>query len=87
MAGFLATATEREGESGVALKELARESIAGKTLAVCERADGTLVLARERAQGKRGDDGKRSRDNGTEYTVKPTSALADIAHAIEAGLL
>lgn len=89
MSGFLEQATtvaERESEP---LKELARKSHAasGKVLAVAERAGGTLILCREREQGKRGEDGKRSRDNGTEKVLKPTSDLADFAHAVESGLL
>lgn len=87
MSGFLTDAVARESQaSGPALRELQRAEISGKVLAVCERGS-TLVLAREREVGKVGADGKRSRENGTEKVLKPTSALADFQHAIEAGLL
>jgi hypothetical protein len=86
--GFLAAAREREqSQESEPLRELGRATIRGKVLAVCERGDGSMVLARVRERGKQGEDGKRSRDHGTEEYVKPSALLADFADAVEAGLL
>lgn len=95
MGGFLSQATQVATRESEPLKELARESHAGKVLVVCERASGALILARERERGLFADGAtkaadetdKRSRDNGTESYLKPTADLADFAHAMEAGLL
>jgi hypothetical protein len=93
--GFLAQARERQEVAAEPLRELQRESVNGKVLAVCERSGGSLVLARESERGlypgganKPADASeKRSREHGTEKVLKPTAALADIADALEAGLL
>lgn len=95
MGGFLAQATQVPERDSAPLKELARQSHAGKVLAVCERAGGVLVLCRERERGlypgglanpaNEGD--KRAREHGTERFLKPTPDLADFAHAMEAELL
>ena len=45
------------------------------------------MLVRERERGVKGEDGKRSRENGTERFWKPTSRIADIADAVACGLL
>lgn len=91
--GFLARA--REQAASEPMRELQRVTVNAKTLAVCERAGGTLVLAREHERGlfpggnaqPAGDAEKRSRDHGTERYMKPTALLADFADAVEAGLL
>lgn len=67
-----------------------------KRLAVCETSNGTdVVLARESERGlyadgatePRDETDKRSRENGTEPYWKRTARIADIADAIESGLL
>lgn len=83
----LNTATEREQDSRESLKIVESAKVAGKVLAVAEDGSGALVLVREREVGVAGDDGKRSRKNGTERVYKRTASIADFAHAIEAGLL
>lgn len=93
--GFMDQARERQATESEPLKELARESVNGKVLAVCERSGGSLILARESDRGlypgglsKPASEGdKRAREHGTEKLLKPTAALADIADAIDAGLL
>lgn len=93
--GFLADARERQTVETEPLRELQRESVNGKVLAVCERSGGALILARESERGlypggksKPADASeKRAREHGTEKLLKPTAALADIADAIDAGLL
>lgn len=93
---FLAAAREREqSKQTEPMRELQRVSVGNKVLAVCERADRALVLARESERGlypggltapaTEGD--KRSAANGTERVLKPTAALADFADATEAGLI
>lgn len=47
----------------------------GPTLAVCEDASGTLVLARKSTTGKR------------KGTLKRTARVADFAHALDAGII
>jgi hypothetical protein len=93
--GFLDQARERQTVESEPLRELQRVSVSGKVLAVCERSGGALILARESERGlypgglsKPASEGdKRSREHGTEHVLKPTSALADFADAMEAGLL
>lgn len=96
MGGFLAVATERDGQqSADALKVLERKSVAGRVLAVCERSGGHLVLAVERERGLYAggakapttDGEKRAKENGTERYMRPTADLADFAHAVKCGLL
>jgi hypothetical protein len=88
MSGLLEQATARESAATTeTLREVARVEHASKVLAVAEASGGVLVLCREREVGVVGDDGKRSRENGTEKVLKRTAALADFAHAVEAGLL
>lgn len=86
MAVSIAAAQATAPESAP-LREVERAEVNGKVLAVCERADRTLVLARERERGAVGDDGKRSRENGVERDFRPTAALADFADALACGLL
>lgn len=96
MSDFLAAAREREqSKTSEPMRELQRVSVSGKVLAVCERADRSLVLARESERGlypggltapaSEGD--KRSASHGTERVLKPSASLADFADATEAGLI
>ena len=96
MSDFLAAAREREqSKTTEPMRELQRVTHAGKVLAVCERADRTLVLARETERGlypggltaPASDGDKRSREHGTERILKPSASLADFADATEAGLI
>lgn len=87
MAVSIGAALAVEPENTATLREVERVEVNGKVLAVCERADRTLVLARERERGAVGDDGKRSRENGTERDFRATAALADFADALASGLL
>jgi hypothetical protein len=87
MAGLLDTALDRVAVEAEPLKEISRASHAGRVLAVCETPTGTMYLMRERTVGKKGPDGKRAREHGTEKVLKRTCDLADIAAAIKAGLL
>lgn len=91
---ILAAATSREPQTAEqTMSVVAGPSVvAGRTLAVCERSqDRSLHLCRERTVGVfvETDDGKRKRDRaaGTEQVFKPTSDVADIAHALADGLL
>jgi hypothetical protein len=85
--GFLDEAREQSATESEPLRERDRAEYNGKTLVVAQRSSGTLVLAREHERGVKGADGKRSADNGTERVLKATSALADFADAVDAGLL
>lgn len=69
------------------------ESGTGKaaSLAVGERADGTLILARKSERNRKDGDGKDVLDSlgkpERETIYKPTAVLADIARALAAGLI
>lgn len=90
--GFLEQAAQEVERESETLAERARKSHKGKVLAVAETASGQLVLCRESTRGVVVSEPgakpvKRDKDKGTEKYLKRTSALADIAHAIESGLL
>lgn len=87
---FLKDATSRETVTAAPLRELARQSHAGKVLAVCERQGGALILCRERERTVKVNGETLKNADGSakrESVLKPTAALADFAHAMEAGLL
>lgn len=71
----------------VTLREVERAEVNGKVLAVCERPDRSLVLARERVRFAVGEDGKRTKEAGEERTFRATALLADFADALACGLL
>lgn len=75
------------------LKVVERGTDKASALAVCERADGTLILTREGERDQKDAQGQTIPDPNKVGKVlrenywKPTSALSDIGLAIETGLL
>lgn len=75
------------------LREIARETVGEKTLAVCERAGGTYVLCIERMKPVADTDGKRPAKTETgqprerEPVLATTANLADFAAALQSGLV
>lgn len=70
----LADAQSAETVAASPVREIARATTNGKTLAVCETA-GTLVLMRESTTGKKAG------------TLRRTARVADFADALDCGLI